>query len=352
MSTLRPFLIGFAIIALRESGLKAQMADAMGDVRQTTLRGFADVDYITGGLRSSRKSAFALGQFDLFITSKLTDRLSFLSESVFEFDDTSSEFVVDIERLAAQFAINEHLRVVAGKVHTPLGYWNNAYHHGLVMQPTIERPQLVSFEDDGGPLPIHTVGIQLSGRDLTEAHLGFDVLLGNGLGNRPSADNINNSQALTVAIHSQVTSDLRIGLSGYRDKLAPGSPNLRGGAVEAPMTQTTGGGFLAYVGSRAEVIVEGDRVSNASMGRTSNSPGWFAYSGLRIRDNFVPYFTHEDLKLSDNDPYFIAQHTRREIIGIRYEQAATAVYKLEFRNAARVGVPRATELAAQLAVAF
>jgi hypothetical protein len=337
---------------LLPSAVQAQMGDQMGDTLRTTLRGFLDVGYRTGGNNTGQKSGFSLGQFDLYITSRLSEKLSFLSETVFEYDEITKSFGVDLERAAVQYAISDQLRLTAGKVHTPLGYWNNAYHHGRVMQPTIERPQVVEFEDGGGPLPVHTVGLEFSGRDLSDAHLGFDILVGNGLGNRPIPDDVNDSQALAVSVHSQVTTTLRVGLSGYRDRLAAGSTNLSGDLLPAPMTQTIGGGFISYFDDRAEAVVEGHSVANESAGRTTTSPGWFAYGGVRVTEKFVPYLMHDDLRLADNDPYYVGGHTRREILGARYEQVSTAVYKLELRSINRGTLPRATELAAQLAVAF
>lgn len=319
---------------------------------KTAIHGFTDVTYLTGGNNTGRTSAFGLGQFDLYITSRISERLSFLGETVFEYDDAAGEFVVDVERVIAQYALTDHLRLDAGKVHTPLGYWNNAYHHGLVMQPTIERPQVVQFEDDGGPLPVHTVGVQLSGRDFSEAHLGFDVLLGNALGNRPSSDGRNEAASVTVALHSQITSALRVGVSAYRDELHAGSATPRGDSLTAPMTQTIGGGFLAFFAERAEAVVEGHQVANRSAGRTSSSPNWFAYAGVRVGGRVVPYVMHEDVRLADNDPYFEGDRFRREIVGVRFEHTARSVLKAEVRSKDRRSYDRATELGVQLAVAF
>jgi hypothetical protein len=340
------------LLACVSSTLAAQEHEMSDGERKTVLHGFTDLTYLTGGNNTGRTSAFGLGQFDLYITSRVADRLNFVGETVFEFDDEKSEFVVDVERVIAQYTLSDHLRIDAGKVHTPLGYWNNAYHHGLVMQPTISRPQVVQFEDDGGPLPIHTVGLQLSGRDLSVAHLGFDVLVGNPLGNRPSSDNRNDSPSLTAALHSQITPSLRVGVSAYRDELQTGSANRRGDTLTVAMTQTIGGGFVAYFSDRAEAVLEGHQVANRSAGRTTTSPNWFAYAGLRFADRVVPYLTHEDVRLAEGDPYFNADRFRRETVGIRYEQTASAVLKAELRSLDRRGVARATELAVQLALAF
>jgi hypothetical protein len=340
-----------ALLVLGAPALAAQEHE-MDGAPATMLHGFTDVDYVTGGNNTGRTSAFGLGQFDLYVNSRVTDRLTFLGETVFEYDEASSEFVVDVERVIAQYALAEHFRIDAGKVHTPLGYWNNAYHHGLVMQPTIARPQVVQFEDDGGPLPIHTVGVQLSGRDLSSAHLGFDLLLGNPLGNRPVSDARNGATAVAGAVHAQLTPALRVGVSGYRDRLVSGSETPSGDPLAVPLTQTIGGGFLAYFGQRAEGVIEGHDIVDRSAGTTASSPNWFAYAGARVAERVVPYVMHEDVRLADDDPYFTSDRFRRETLGVRYEQSAAAVLKLELHSLDRRGTDRATDAALQLALAF
>jgi hypothetical protein len=348
--SLRPAALALLALPLL-AGSAAGQHDMATSGSNTTIRGFTDVSWLSGGHDTERRPAFRLGQFDLYITSQLADRFSFVGETVFEFDEAKSEFVVDVERVIVAYAIDDHLRLSGGKVHTPIGYWNNAYHHGTVLQPTIERPLLVQFEDNGGALPVHTAGVQLSGRDMTEAHLGFDVLLGNGLGNRPAPDT-NATPSITLAVHSQLTPALRVGLSGYRDHRVAGSETKHGLPLAAPMVQVIGGGFLTYLTEGVELIAEAQQVSNSASGRDTRSPGWFGYAGWRVAPRLVPYVIHDQLRLAENDPYFVANDTRRETLGARWEQAASVVFKLELRSIDTRGLPRATDLGAQLAVAF
>lgn len=319
----------------------------------TQLKGFVDVDYRSRSADESQRAGFSLGQFDLYLTSRLTDRIGFIGETVFEYQDGTGEFVVDVERVIVQFQMNDHFRFQAGKMHTPIGYWNNAYHHGLAMQPTIDRPTVVRFEDDGGSLPVHTVGAQLSGRDITPLHLGFDAMVGNGLGNHASADTRNSAQAVALGLHSQVTPNLRIGVSAYHDRLAAGSDDKLGGTLVNDMSQLIAGGFVSYFGDRAEMVLEGHQVTDRAAGVSSRSPGWFAYAGVRNRTPLVPYYLHDQLQLSATDPYFGASSKAREdALGLRWEWAANAVTKLEMRSVLRTDGTRAGEVAAQMAVGF
>ena len=70
------------------------------------------------------------------------------------------EVVVDVERLQIAYRWSDALRLTAGRGHTALGYWNESYHHGKLLQPTVERPEVLKFEDDGGILPVHFVGLE------------------------------------------------------------------------------------------------------------------------------------------------------------------------------------------------
>src|SRR5712692_4155064 len=64
-----------------------------------SLRGFGDVNFVATDERNGTKhgaDTFSLGQLDLFITSILSDALTFTSEIVFEFDSQTNEAVVDV----------------------------------------------------------------------------------------------------------------------------------------------------------------------------------------------------------------------------------------------------------------
>jgi hypothetical protein len=344
--------LALALVALPLVGgtLTAQH-DMGGAAGSTTIRGFTDVGYSAGDRTSGTTPGFRLGQFDLYISAVLAERVSFLSETVFEFDKQAGSFAVDVERAMVNYALDEHLRLSGGKVHTPIGFWNNAYHHGQVLSPTIERPFIFRFEDQGGALPVHTTGIQFSGRDLTAGHIGFDVLVGNGVGNRPVPDT-NGTPSFTLALHSQLTPSLGVGVSGYRHYAIAGTPTPRGDVLLNPMTQVIGGGFVTYFADRLEGIAEYQRVRNSSVGATTASPGWFVYGGVRAAPRLVPYAVHDQLKLAANDPYFAPNDVKRETLGLRFEAAATVVLKFELRSTDRAGFARASDAGMQLAVAF
>ncbi len=85
------------------------------------------------------KVSSGFGDQDLFITSELSDRLSFVGESVFKYTPSSpTEFSVSVEGIVINYNIEGNNNIIIGKIRTPLNYWNDTYHHGRLLFPTIE----------------------------------------------------------------------------------------------------------------------------------------------------------------------------------------------------------------------
>jgi len=339
MTSLRRLvLLGF-VLALPSAAARAQ---------ETQIRGFTDVT-VGGSDRRGANSAFGIGQFDLYVTSKVAQRVSFLGETVFEFDDAGGEFVVDVERVIISYEASHLLRLAGGKHHTPLGYWNNAYHHGTLLQPTIQRPLLMRFEDEGGILPIHTTGLLVAGRDISPLHLGYDVMVGNGIGGSPTSDG-NQAKSVTVALSSEVTSALQVGVNAYTDRVASGTPTLTGSVLDAPMSQRTLGGYAAYLGPRLETIAEYQHVINELEGGDAHATdGFFVYGGFRT-GNLVPYVRYDAITYDPADPYFARPNARQGLVGARYDLGAAATVKLELRRLRTDGEDDESQVAAQFAI--
>jgi hypothetical protein len=316
--------------------------------QETKIRGFTDINAAASDAPGTAWG-FRLGQFDTFITSKLAERWSFLSEAVFEF---RNDFVVDVERLMVSYRASEHFEVSAGKHHTPFGYWNTAYHHGTLLQPTVDRPLMFKFEDDGGPLPVHTTGVMVAGRDMTSLHLGYDIMIGNGIGSTPRADN-DAAKSVTISLHSQVTSVLRIGASYYYDRISAGAATLTDTLqLGESLRRGMYGGFVAYLGPRYEALGEYQRVTDegATVGRRS-SDLYYVYGGVRV-GNLTSYAELNDLRFAVGDAYFNTGNRRLGVIGARYDVASTTALKAEYHRARSGNGAWANEVAVQVAVGF
>src|SRR5256714_4281039 len=126
------------------------------------IQGFADVDFRASNQKGAT-NAFNLGQLDLFLTSRLTDKFSVLSELIIE-AQRDNTFRFEIHRLLLRYAPNEYFNLSAGRYHTAIGYYNTAYHHGSWFATAANRPFLFAFEGQGGPLPLDKPGLSSSGR--------------------------------------------------------------------------------------------------------------------------------------------------------------------------------------------
>jgi len=83
-------------------------------------------------------------------------------ELVFEHNDRG-ELSPDLERLQRRYTFGEAGHRLGRPLHTPLGYWNTAFHHGQQLQTSVLRPQMIDFEDHGGVIPAHTVACGAAG---------------------------------------------------------------------------------------------------------------------------------------------------------------------------------------------
>ena len=136
-------------------------------------------------------TTFQAGEFDLFMTSKLSDHLSFLAEVVLG-PDATNEFGLDIERYQLTYKANRYFSASAGRFHTSIGYYNTAYHHGNWFSTAEGRPIMYLFEDSGGILPVHMVGLSFTGAVPNTEKLGLHWVaeVGNGLSSNPERGGI------------------------------------------------------------------------------------------------------------------------------------------------------------------
>ncbi len=153
------------------------------------IRGFADVGWTTSSLHGTTNS-FSLGQFNLFVTSRLSDKLSVLAEAVMEADSGTNQLGIELERMLLLYNLNDYLNLSLGRYHNSIAFYNTAYHHSAWLQTTTNRPFLFAFEDGGGILPIHNVGVSATGR-IPSGVLGLHYVaeIGNGRSTRTALGN-------------------------------------------------------------------------------------------------------------------------------------------------------------------
>ncbi|HTT19621.1 MAG TPA: hypothetical protein VMG82_11770 [Candidatus Sulfotelmatobacter sp.] len=342
------------------------------DVSKTLLRirGFGDVnlhgDNYHPAAGEGDKSAFSLGQLNLFVTSDISDKFKFLGEIVFEAGPDNiygvtrgpeNEFGVDVERYLLTYSHNEYFNLSAGRYHTAIGYYNTAYHHSTWLQTTTGRPLLFEFEDRGGILPIHNVGLEAYG-SIPSGSLGLHYVaeVGNGRESRaPLTDepvqNVvddSNGKAVNfelVARPPQIPG-LQVGFSAYRDKLFPNT-------LPVTVGETILAAHAVYSTPTFEWLNEALVVRHTpDGGHTYDTPGWYSQISKRF-GSYRPYFRYQYINASPNEPIFPDIALRAgPSAGVRYDASESVALKLQYDYTSLRNQPAVQGLQAQVGFTF
>jgi hypothetical protein len=337
------------------------------DVSKTLLRirGFGDTT-LHGDTQKGDNTAFTLGQLDLFITSDISEKFKFLSEIVFEggpdniYGVTRGEnnaFGVDVERYLIQYSHNDYLNVEAGRWHTAIGYYNTAYHHSTWFQTTTDRPFLFDFEDRGGILPIHTVGVSASGA-IPSGHLGLHYVaeIGNGRESRSpiTAEPVQNvideqnHKAFNLALFAkpEAIRGLQVGFSAYRDLLNPANSPRIGETILAA--------HAVFVRPQFEWLNEALVVRHSIFGTSQvfNTPGFYSQISKQFR-SYRPYFRYQYVNAANTEPVFPDVRLRQgPSVGLRYDASESVALKLQYDRTALRGQAAISALALQVGFTF
>jgi hypothetical protein len=315
------------------------------DLSKTLLRirGFGDINF-HGDTRKGDTTSFTLGQLNLFVTSDISEKFKFLSEIVFEagpeniYGQTQGEpnaFAVDVERYLLQYSYNDYFNLSVGRFHTAIGYYNTAYHHSTWFQTATGRPFLFQFEDQGGILPIHTVGATASGL-IPSGALGLHYVaeVGNGRASRnplveEPVQNIvddQNHKAYNLALFArpETIRGLQAGFSVYRDLLSPnGFPRI---------SETILAAHAVYIRPTFEWLNEAMVVRHAPLGQSHifHTPGFYTQISKRFGD-YRPYFRYQYVNGSDSEPIFPDVGRRQgPSAGIRFDASESVALKLQY----------------------
>ena len=319
----------------------------------TQIRGFVDVS----ARYSDDKLSFGLGEQDLFITSDLSDRLSFLGETVFKFDlESETQFSVSIERIVLKYNYKGNHNILIGKHHTPINYWNDTYHHGRVFFPTIARPLVFN----NALFPLHTTGLSFQGLNLGSLKFGYDLMVGNGIGSTDVLD-LDKGKSVTAAVHIKPRDALRIGLSYYYDKI-PGGIELHshtGGppSVSSELDEQLVTLSVANFGEKFELLAESTlALTQSDSSGKQQALFSYVYLGYKISEKIIPYVRFDNLayhehehEQSNVEPL---GNTVAYLAGLRYQINYLATAKIEFQRQHTGKQPAVNMITTQLAIGF
>jgi hypothetical protein len=326
--------------------------------------GFGEVSYVMNN-RKGRDNSFALGQTDLFVTSQLADNVDVLSEMVMEAggekEDNRLEF--QLERLQFSYRPRDYFNISAGRYHTAIGFYSTAYHHGTWFQTATGRPFIYAFEDLGGILPIHSVGVSVAGQ-IPSGSLGLRYIaeIGNGrhystIGDEPVLNVIddNDYKAVNLALHARPdwAPGWQFGVSAYHDKITPaGLPRI---------DQTIIAGHVVWQKPRWEWLNEALCFRHKPLDRPSTS-ALAAYTQMaRQWGAFRPYFRYQYFYADRNDLIFStfgqpgfgeAGLTHGPSVGLRYDFSDLAAVKFQFDHYWQGGRASVNQITAQVGYTF
>ena len=304
-----------------------------------SFHGFGDINYqVTDAAHG--KNAFALGELDFFIDSRISDKFRIINEDVLAADPNTQVFNFEIERLLLQWTENDYFNVDVGRYHTGIGYYNTAFHHGTWFQTAVGRPGYLEFEDGGGLIPAHNLGVSVSG-DIPSGKWGLKYLaqIGNGrsftnekLGNSPvqNVGDVNIYKAVNVAfsIKPEWLPGWEMGTGIYHDTLTPS-----GGVARTD--EILGHGFVVYKNSNWEFLSEGEIWRH----KTRNEPEHISHAMFgQIGRKFgvlTPYTRFTYRNASGNDPVWAQTAASPGLqygpaAGIRWDFTQFAALKLQY----------------------
>jgi hypothetical protein len=317
------------------------------------IRGFADMEFRASDSKG-QTSTFLLGQFDLFITSRLSDRLSVLSEVVIE-NGPGNRFWIDIERLMLQYTPRDYFNLGIGRYHTGIGYYNTAYHHGSWFETATSRPFIFAFEDEGGVLPIHNVGVSANGQIPSgKPRLGYLFEVGNGrrsfspddepVQNAADQDN-HKAWNAGLTVKPEWVPGLQAGVSVYRDRFR---------LQESPsISQTITAVHAVIQNPKFEFLNEFLVIRNSPDGlRTFHVPGFYTQMSRQF-GAARPYFRYDYINAPEEDPiYGYLERRSGPSAGLRYDVSEFASFKVEYKRTGQRKQSSTNAMTLQLAFTF
>jgi len=307
------------------------------------IRGFFDFNYGAGPtanplifpLGTTAHNSFQSGEFDLFISSKLSEHIDFVSELVVGSDPTNS-WGLDIERLQLTYRPSEYFQISAGRYHTAIGYYNTAYHHGMWFQTAAGRPFMYYFEDSGGLLPVHSVGVTATGRVPGTGNLGMHWVaeIGNGRSSSTVGQPVQNflsdknhkSFNLALYVKPEWARGIQAGGSFYRDRLVPtGIPHVNQDVTSA---------YIVYINPKIEFLNEAVLLTNKLDGdaRAFHTPMMYTQISQKF-GRYRPFFRYQYLNSPAGDP--VNPYTDRyqgPSVGVRMDFSEFVAFKVQYNR--------------------
>jgi hypothetical protein len=300
---------------------------------------------VIGGTGVDTKPTFGIGTFDLLFSGDLEKSIKMTAETAVEVGE-DNQIGIDLERLHLRWTWHGFW-IEAGRSHTDFGYWNLAYHHGKWLQPTILRPRIVEFEDSGGLLPIHWIGVQAGYQALLPGDMALtaSVAVGNARGHIVDDLQLGFDSHAPKQVHGKLeikglfTRDLRLGVSGVYGYINPESAAVRPALPNVGISEEIGNLYMAHASYPVTLISEGYVIVHRGGSTTWTTYDAFFVAGYTF-GIVTPYVMGERTVMTGgSDPFFVPDPTTPTleldaydgILGARFDVSTWSAVKAEYR---------------------
>ncbi len=324
---------------------------------------FGDVG---GQIVSHVPSTFEFGSLDLFMTARLSDKVSALGEALF-IAQSDNAVQVDVERLLLRYRQSDYFSVSVGRMHTWVGYYNTAFNKGEFLETAIDRPFFYQFDDTGGFLPMQDLGVTFTGQ-VPSGKLGlnyvFEVTNGRGWGEdvEPAQNyqDANNSKAVNggLFVRPDWASGLQAGFSLRHDNLTVPGPDV---------AETIATAHVVFINGKYEIMNEGILVRHVEAAGPIFRTSGFYSQWSRGFGKWRPYFRYQYFNAADDDPVWIYANPNQYAplsdgnfvgrlngpsLGIRFDFSQYSALKLQYDRFDLRGLQSVNEVTSQVAFTF
>jgi hypothetical protein len=298
-----------------------------------TFHGYADTGFLRNedGLSDKR---FNLGEIDFFATARISPKLNALVEVVLETDNQLqvAQVPLNLERLLLQYRENKYFNLDIGSYRTAVGFYNTTL-RGSWLQTALTRPAIFTFEDDGGFLPLHNVGLSANGI-VPSGNLGLHYVAEVGSSRNYAQSgrtglDLEQNAAVNVALYARphIIPGFQIGVSSYHDRFSP--------APGPTLARSVWTAHAVYQANRFEFLNEVvlARFREPRLGY-GDVPGFYSQLGYRLGSNWTPYARYDWANIYGRGQ--VAQYTTQYVPwrtvfsgGIRYDLTESLALKFE-----------------------
>lgn len=299
---------------------------------EPSVQAFLFGDVLYSELEGDQPDGFKLGQMVGHGNVLLANRVALFGEVSLTGRDTG--YSIEVERAILRYDFSDAFKLSAGRYHTPISYWNTAYHHGLWLQGSVARPEAVRFGSRF--IPVHFVGSMAEGK-IPSAPVTYAVGIGNGraenIARAGDAGDANGSRAIVASAALQPGGLLgfRVGGAVYVDDV----PTPDGASADERITNA----HIVWDRGRLDLISEYIHVRHEAVGSgdATTSTATYVHAGVRLGGELravMPYARWEKMDIAEGDVVFSGVVPDYEAVlgGVRWDFTELAALKLEYRS--------------------